>query len=272
MTRAPRVAAAALLALLLTGCTGDDADAPRGDAGSPTATPTASPTATVATPPPPPEAGGCYDLAFAQATASSATAAPVDCSDPHTALTVHVVQTDAAESADPARVCNRRADRFLGGDREARRLSRFAAVWFTPTAEELAAGAQWIRCDVVAVAAREELATLPAPRALRGILDRPRGRRFALCATAAPGSDRFERVVCARPHRWRAIATLRVPGRRGGAYPGQRAARDAGLDRCRRTAREAVPADRVRFGWEWPTADQWDAGQRYGYCWVPRRS
>ena len=27
----------------------------------------------------------------------------------------------------------------------------------------------------------------------------------------------------------------------------------------------------LKYTWsfEWPTRDQWDAGQRYGYCWVP---
>lgn len=275
MSRSPRTgscartAAGALLALLLTACTGTP-DQPGDDTSSPAASP--EETATSAAPASPPARGACYDLDFAQATASSVTAEPVDCSDPHTALTVHVTRTDAPGSVDTARACNRRVDRFLGGDREARRLSRFAAVWFTPTEDEQAAGAQWVRCDVVAVESREKLSTLPAPRVMRGILDRPRGRRFDLCATAAPGSDGFERVVCARPHRWRAIATLRVPARRGDAYPGQRAARDAGLDRCRRTARASVQADRVRFGWEWPTAEQWEAGQRYGYCWVPRRN
>ena len=24
-----------------------------------------------------------------------------------------------------------------------------------------------------------------------------------------------------------------------------------------------------RFGWEWPTREQWRAGQRHGYCWAP---
>ena len=25
----------------------------------------------------------------------------------------------------------------------------------------------------------------------------------------------------------------------------------------------------IRYGWEWPTKAQWEAGQRYGFCWAP---
>lgn len=268
---AARAVATVALTVVLAACSGGDAgsdgDAPPSPSG------TAGEAATDPAPTPPPPAGACYDLDFDQATSASVDADPVPCTQPHTALTVAVLDgVDPDDTSATARACTRRVHRFLGGDRQTRRLSRFTPVWFTPTADDVAAGARWVRCDVVAVAGSQTLAELPGGPMTRGVLDRPRARSFALCATAAPGTDAFERVVCARPHRWRALTTLAVPSGPRGAFPGQRAARDAGVDRCRQAARAAVRADRVRFGWEWPTAEQWEAGQRYGYCWVPRRN
>ena len=71
-----------------------------------------------------------------------------------------------------------------------------------------------------------------------------------------------------RPHAWRAVSTIALL--RGRAYPGIAAVRSAGDDRCRDLVRDLVDDPlSFRFGWEWPTRDQWRAGQRHGYCWAP---
>lgn len=262
------------LVLVLAACTGGD-EAPQ-ERSAPTETATASapaPSPTREPVPPSPPVGACYDLTAEQATATSSDADPVGCRRPHTARTIHVgSHPDPTDGDRLARVCTRRVERFLGGSRDERRLSRFTAVWFGPDDTQVAAGARWFRCDLVAVERPETLAELPRGRLREGVLDRTRlARRYALCATAAPGTPRFTRVACAQDHRWRALTTLPVTpgaGARAG-YPGSRAARRAGEDRCRQVVRSRSSAQRARYGWEWPTREQWRAGQRHGYCWVP---
>jgi hypothetical protein len=91
---------------------------------------------------------------------------------------------------------------------------------------------------------------------------------YGLCGTAAPGARGFERVACARRHTWRAFTTVPLPG--GTAYPGTTKVRTAGDDVCKARARaRATDALKFRYGWEWPTREQWSTGQHFGYCWVP---
>ena len=248
---------------------------------SPTESPTESPAESPADGPAPPEVGACYDLGFDAATAPTSETDPVACRRSHTAQTFHVgrlrtvvdghllaVDSRLAQR-QVARTCPQRLERYVGGDREARALSRLRAVWFSPTLAESDAGASWFRCDVVALAAEGELAQLPRPKRMLGILDRPGALdRVGLCGTAPPGTRGFERVICSRRHSWRAVSTIGIPG--GRSYPGVARVRQAGGDRCRDLVREASGSpERFRYGWEWPTRSQWRSGQRFGYCWAP---
>jgi len=91
---------------------------------------------------------------------------------------------------------------------------------------------------------------------------------YGLCGTAAPGAAGFSRVICARKHSWRALDTIALRG--GKRYPGTAAVRRAGDSACKDRARaSASDALKFQYGWEWPTRDQWNGGQHYGYCWVP---
>jgi hypothetical protein len=276
-------------ALLLASCTSDRAaDDPQADpsvaadlqAGD-TTTGASTPTRSAAPVPPAPEDDACYRLRFAALAQPSNDEAPVRCGRRHLTQTIHVGRIDMvvaghalAVDSDHAveqvsRACARRFAARLGGSDEDRRLSRLEVVWFAPTLEQSDAGARWFRCDVVAVAARDRLHPLPPPRRLRGILDDPgRAAPYALCGTTAPGERDFARVVCARRHAWRAVATVDLPGPR--RYPGERSVREAGDETCRDLVRDrAADPLSFRYGWEWPTREQWRAGQRYGFCWEP---
>ena len=280
-------------ALLLSGCTAADepaagpspsASAPAASTDptpSPTPSPSPSPSARVKARLVPPRNGACYRLTFAQATKPANRNRPVTCSKRHNAQTVLVGRLDTSVDGRAVAVgsphvqrqlqrrCPRELAARLGGTAQSRNLSRFEVVWFTPTVGESDLGATWFRCVAIALAATETLAVLPPPERLRGILGRGTGRSaYGLCGSAAPGDPDFERVICSRDHRWRAIAT--IPLRGGPAYPGEPSVRRAGDTPCTDRAR-ALAGDPLRFdyGWEWPTRQQWRAGQRFGYCWVP---
>jgi hypothetical protein len=248
------------------------AKAPDAEAGAASRTPPPAP--------PAPPGKGCYRLPFSALAEPTSARRPVDCADRHDAQTFHVGTLDLvvdghALAVDAARVvegldetCDRRLARFVGGTPEDRRLTRLRAVWFAPTLEQADRGARWYRCDVVAVAGPDRLLRLPPPRRLEGVLDRPAGASYGLCGTTAPGEPGFERVICARPHAWRAVSTIALPQAR--SYPGAGVVRAAGNDRCRDFVRDLVDDPlSFRFGWEWPTRDQWRAGQRHGFCWAP---
>lgn len=270
--------------LLAGGCSGDPG--PGAERQSPT-TPARSapsravPSPTSSEPPSPTPERACYRLGFEELPEPTSSADPVDCSDRHNAQTIHVGEFDTvvdghAVSIDSEharrqlmRECPRQLARFLGGTAEERRLSRFEVVWFSPTLPEADSGAEWFRCDVVALAGNERLFRLEPPPRLRGVLDGDDAlSTYGLCGTAAPGAADFSRVICGRPHAWRAISTIPLAG--GRDYPGQAEVRRAGDEACRDQARNlAEDPLRFRYGWEWPTSAQWDAGQHYGYCWIP---
>ena len=265
-------AVAVVAAVLLTaGCTSSGSDDP------PAASP--SPAESTATAPPEPEqprpkTGQCHRLSPRTAVAPTHPARPVACRRNHTAQTFFVGTLDLSPGGTPvsidapevqrqmAATCPKRLLRHLKITPKELRLTMARAIWFTPTVEDAAAGADWFRCDLVVVAAPDVLMRLP--RRTAGSGDLP---GFAMCATAEPGTKQFRRVACARKHAWTAIATVDLPGK---ALPNPQAASARMEPACRDAAREHAD-DPLAFRWseERPTKQQWRAGQRYGICWVP---
>ena len=269
--RTARVASVLLAVLLsLAGCGG----------GTPTPTPSPSapaPSPTHATAAPTPAAAACYALTFDQALAPTAQGRAVPCAKRHTTETYavgrldtvidgHLVAVDSAHVRDQvARACPARLARFLGGTADDLRLSMLRPVWFTPTVEQSDAGAQWYRCDVIAIAGPTTL--LPVTGHLKGALADQRADDFAMCSTAEPGTAGFTRVPCQRQHSWKALRTVPLPA---GKYPGEAAAKAAGQTICRDAGRTAASdALDYQWGYEWPTAQEWRGGQTYGICWAP---
>lgn len=262
--------------LALTACSG-------GSEGEQAATPSATPSATrsAVTPPPPPKAGACYRLSWAQIMEPTTDVTASSCKKSPTARTIAVGELDTVVDGhllaidsdhvrkQPPTKCARALDSYVGGTVEQRRLSMITSVWFAPTVEASDAGEQWYRCDVVVIAAPEKLA--PLSGSLRGVLDTETGRnRYGMCGTAQPGTPAFKRVQCASGHTWRATGTVEVKGAKGDKWPGKAAAEDAGAERCKELARRgASDALNYRWGYEWPTAEQWKSGRRYGICWAP---
>ena len=277
---------AALLAVvvlavwLLAGCDAlPSADPSRSSTPStqPTSSsPTVTPTQAVAAPRPRP--GSCYRLTYDDAVAPTTHVDPSPCRGPHTSVAHYVGTLDTFVdghllAVDSDRVqqqvstdCPRRFAAYVGGTVEQRRLSLLRSVWFTPTLAEADKGAGWYRCDVIAIARDGQLA--PLAGTLRGVLDSAAGQdRYGLCGTARPGTSGFHRVICNDDHSWRAIRTVAFePGK----YPGLAKVRAAGNEPCKDAGRDAAD-DELDYAWgyEWPTANQWSAGQTYGFCWAP---
>ena len=268
--------AAALL--VLAACSGSETPAA---VTTSTATPSQPPVST--TPPradvvAAPDRGVCYDLTYEAAIAPTATGKPVSCKTRHSAETYavgtianlvdgHLLAVDSQRVQEQvARSCPARLGKAVGGSAEDLRLSMLRAVWFTPTVAESDSGADWFRCDLVALAGEEDLA--PVKGSLLGVLDDAAGRdAFGMCGTAGPDDPAFERVPCRAGHSWRAFSVIEVPGR---DYPGRGAITDAGEQPCKDGAGDLAddPLD-FEWGFEGPDKSQWDAGQTFVRCWAP---
>lgn len=290
-----RVCTAVLVVLVLGGCSGgqdaassgaSDRPSPRSSAPSAaqSQSPSPSPAATPAAPvvPAAPGSAACYRLTPGQLTRPTNDSRPVPCDAPHTARTVfvgtldtvvhgHSVSVDSAfVQRQLASVCPRKLAEYVGGSARARELSRFNVVWYSPTLAQSDRGASWFRCDLVAFSGTDSLFGLPRrPPGVRGVLDRPGALgTYGLCGAGEFGTDGFARVICARPHTWEAFDTISLEG--GERYPGAAALRAAGEQECKsRAAARAPDSLTFRHGWEWPSREQWAAGQRFGYCWMP---
>jgi hypothetical protein len=270
---------AALLPLLLTACSGSG-----GPEAGPSPTPTTAASSPVAEeprtaePPPAPAEDACYRLRYDDAVAATVGRRPVPCREDHTSQTYlvgrldlvvggHLVAVDSDRVRDQvSTTCPGALGSFLGGSPEQQRLTMLRSVWFTPTVPESDRGAAWFRCDVVALARGGELATLGGD--VRGVLATEEGRdRFGMCGTAEPGTEGFQRVICSARHSWRAVSTVPFEA---GDYPGEEQVRTAGEDPCQDAGRAAADDPlNFRWGYEWPSRDQWRSGHTYGLCWVP---
>lgn len=275
---------AAVLLVGTAACSGATEDPSAGSASG-SASPSASASSASPSPTPPPraeeaplpETGACYDLSYDAALAPTSRAASQACDQVHTAQTFavgrlrtvvdgHLLAVDSDRvRAQPEQQCQGRLGGYLGGDTADLRLSMLRTVWFTPTVAQSDRGADWYRCDVIAVGADEELAELGT--GLQGVLGGEGAARYGMCGTAAPDAEDFERVICAREHSWRAISVVDLAD---GDYPGEAAAREAGQAPCEDAGAD-VAADPLDFEWgyEWPSAEQWQGGQTYGRCWAP---
>ena len=278
--------AALATVLVLAGCNGESATPP-GPSPSTPGTSSGAPSAEAAAPtpavvPPAPRQSACYRLSTRQLTEPTNASTPVPCTSRHTAQTIYVGMLDTvvdghAVAVDSATVqrqlsttCPQKLAAYVGGSATARDLSRFNVVWYSPTLEQSDQGADWFRCDLIAFAGEDQLTSLPGTRRLRGVLDK-RGALadYGLCGTSAPGARGFQRVICGRGHSWRAIDTIALAG--GRKYPGTSRVRRAGDADCKDLAQaRSSNTLKFRYGWEWPTRQQWEQrGQHFGYCWVP---
>lgn len=267
-----------LMGLVTAACSGGSGAGTSPSPSTDSATPSATPAAVA----PAPAESACYRLSLAEATAPTSAEAAVPCNQTWTARTFHVGPLDAVTdghllTVDSAAVqqrvagtCPRLLAKYLGGTPDDLRLSVFRSVWFTPTVEESDAGADWLRCDVVALARADKLAKLSGK--VKGVLDGDFGATYGLCGTAAPDDPDFERVMCAQEHSWEALETVDLDAKN---YPGRATAQERGIEPCTEAARaQAEDALDFKWGYEWPTRAQWAGsvgmpGQRYGVCWAP---
>jgi hypothetical protein len=208
-----------------------------------------------------PVVGQCNDLSSEELAAPSYAEAPVDCATAHTSVVIAVAQLpdglaydDGALQRFALETCFPAQRKVLGTSRLGMRLTAYNIGYFIPTPEQQAAGARWLRCDLV-LGNAADLQPLPAK------LDVGRFPFRASVSRCLAGRD-FHLTVCSRSHTFRATAAIRIDARR---FPSERAWQRIGTERCR----TAVSSRTYRFGW--PSKVAWQAGDRALVCYTRTR-
>ena len=252
------VAVLAVLALL-TGCGGTDGGS-RADRAEQTPTGTPTVKSTQAAPDPgfqAPRIGTCTRMTYGQSRASVAARGQAPCRGPHSTVVARVVfLPKAVSAATPVarrdalgqRYCAPAYRQLVGGTLADRATSLLTWTLFTPGELQLARGARWLRCEVLARSAGQ-LVPLPLGRPLLG---KGVPEQLRICQTTA-GAD----ISCARPHAFRVEAVFRAVGE---AYPDVLTYTATARDRCQQLVGS--------YGgyWQPPSRAGWAAGDRFIRC------
>jgi hypothetical protein len=279
------VGAAALVLVTACGSAGDLAG-PDGDADSPAppvrtlppatgATPTPSPSATPAAAPPP-KTGECRKPSTVDAAlrVSDDDTAPVACAGATSVTYLVRPMSAAVKSAvtayDTTRIlrsarpyCEKAAARWLGAQTSTLKRSQFGFVVGVPSAAQTAAGADWMRCDLVLSATPARLAALPArtKNALKG----KRAGNYMQCVRGdirrATGT-----VVCSTRHQWRGVDTVKLASAKA-RYPGTKKVQATMRNRCPAGVRRYLDTrGSFDYGYISPSRASWQRGERWGVC------
>lgn len=278
----------ALTATLFAGACSDVGDVAGAEPTQTTTTSPATPTSPeptttepTATPPPEPKqptpvAQECRRLPRSEALLAVALrpGRAVPCVKAHNAQTYFVGRLDdasrrAAQRGDRARIyaqasgrCRRHLIDWLGGGGGDLALSQFMFVVGVPSADDLAAGARWLRCD--AVARRTLRSFLLLPRTTEGILATAKAAQFHICVKG--DIEKAKTVVCRLPHRWRGATAVRL-GSTEAVFPGGNVVTARMRSTCETQVRNYLgTTSAFSYGWIRPTRALWKRGERYGVC------
>jgi hypothetical protein len=260
LLRATALVAAALLALVLTGCEDD----------LPASVDPAQVDAVEA-----PELGACRDLTTDDIAEPSNATRVVDCTDDHTAMTYAVGSLpeeleDVDYHADELGAfafaeCSKRFVKLLGADESLAMRTVLTWAWFRPSEEAWDQGARWYRCDVVGGGDQtKELLDLPTD--VKGLMQRPEDE-WLVCAVG-PTVAGSVKLPCSQAHDWRAVSTIKL-GEPDDSYPGDRVSEVTTRDYCSKSvgAWLGYPVD-YDYGYTWFHEAEWDAGNRRSVCWA----
>jgi hypothetical protein len=204
-----------------------------------------------------PKVGECHALTVKDIRGASETKKPVPCSEPHTTVTVAVVQaTKATTSAKGdartfavGEACGPGFTKALGSDSKTRAKTLYSLAWFNPTKGQKAKGAKWLRCDVTLTAANHAFSI----KGKQPLLDDGPTKAELACGRLAGGEKAaWIFVPCSTKHQF--VLTDLIAAAPGTSYTdAEKAAKKACL---------------LKGGlYSWSHADQWGIGDRWYSCW-----
>ena len=256
-------AATAMVALMLAGCGGGEAngnvDKEQVDAVEA------------------PQMGACRVLTPEDVAQPTNATKVVDCATKHTAETFAVGELpaelqdadyDAQElGAFAYQTCSAGFQEFLGADESTVMRTIVSWAWFRPSENAWDKGARWYRCDVVGGGEESETyAELPTTAA--GLLaQQPLNDDWMVCVNGASVQG-APKIPCSQKHNWRAVTTIKVGGPED-PYPGDRVVEVTTRDYCSSSvgAWLGYPPE-YDYGYTWFHEGEWKAGNRRSVCWA----
>ncbi|MGH1562490.1 septum formation family protein [Mumia sp. DW29H23] len=165
-------------------------------------------------------------------------------------------------------ICEKGAIAYLGSDASTYKRSQFGFVVGVPSAAQTAAGARWMRCDLVLPATAARLATIPAKS--KGALKGAASARYMQCVRGdirlATGT-----VPCTTKHQWRGVASVKL-GAAKAKYAGAKKVQATMRDRCPAPVRRYLDTTgSFDYGYISPSRTAWQRGERYGVCFAKTR-
>jgi hypothetical protein len=199
-----------------------------------------------------PSVGECRNITATEAAARTNTTSPVGCKKAHDDRVIAVPNlpsgvswTDLSDRQiikQGIKACTPALRKTLGQNDKVRDRSAYDFVFFQPTAHQAAAGARWLRCDIV-LRHGKRLADLPtdATPALSGL---PLDTRVARCLK---GPNHIT-TTCSANHSYRATGSFVVAST---SFPGRTALIRAGRAQCpsRVTSRSFLFVWKPRLIW-----------------------
>lgn len=231
-----------------------------------------------------PQVGQCRQLTAADIRPRTNETPTVPCTRPHTAITYAVIDnvpltTLSSTSEDYLRahlapMCGKRFSKALGPSPSTAIDVNLA--WYIPTAEEIADGARWVRCDVAAYdygtgrKAHQAVAIYPLPK--HGLPLFPRGAKVPDSLSECWTTKAM--VRCSQPHTYRVIRMITVPKNTPFAGGTSSADWQARMDLCNASKPSHHPTFTGNIvSWDADLAKTdadhekaWRTGKAYVYC------
>lgn len=216
-----------------------------------------------ATPADQPKVGQCRALTYGQMQKTSDPSATVACGATHTAYTFAVPTfpngTDLAtettanlvKAADTA--CTQAAVPYFRGSHVHKDMALWGTAYFIPTTAQLAAGQNWIECDIVVVWPGKKL--MPMPTIRKPLYGATEPKVALACHT---GSSAV--VPCTTKHQWHPVGGFNF--KHSGGYPSKAAFLAAGK-RCHTVTKTE------RYLVSWPLKSAWKQGDHAIICSKP---
>lgn len=259
------LAAAFLLGCLsLDACTGEPTFTDEGSA--PTSTPSDEADTTEAEVPiRRPKVGECHRVRSIDFTINRDDSGPVSCSGRHNSETFLVVSlrkvTELPAIDTIGERCRRRFRSYVGNHPDVSTLD-----WTVLMSSGRGPGEimRFGRCDVIETATYDGSKVRSRRTSTQGILNGGVPAPLARCMRAWPPKVL---VPCTKPHGARLVPPVVRLGTTAERFPGRGPLEETARSRCNIPLRE-VASGAFRFGYTFPTRDQWRDGFRTGTCWL----
>ncbi|MBW9206431.1 septum formation family protein [Mumia sp. zg.B17] len=186
-----------------------------------------------------------------------------------TAVRSAVTAYDTTRILGSARgICEKAVIAHLGADQSTFKRSQFDFIVGVPSAAQTAAGAGWMRCDLVLPASPTRLAAVPGKT--KGALKGRASSRYMQCVRGdirvATGT-----VPCTTKHQWRGVDSVKL-GAPKAKYPGAKKVQATMRDRCPAGVRRYLDTrGSFDYGYISPSRTAWQRGERWGVCFAKTR-